>query len=100
MPASMLLIWSFTSRVRFRQQWRRCAIGSASHRRPSTTGAGPKERSEEHTSELQSLLRTSYAVFCLEKNNRHKYDTQIGQQDITNQDNNTPCSMYTQLIDT
>src|SRR3546814_4622379 len=25
------------------------------------------ERSEEHTSELQSLLRTSYAVFCLKK---------------------------------
>src|SRR3546814_8074583 len=25
-------------------------------------------RSEEHTSELQSLLRTSYAVFCLKKN--------------------------------
>src|SRR3546814_1894757 len=25
-------------------------------------------RSEEHTSELQSLMRTSYAVFCLKKN--------------------------------
>src|SRR3546814_8793550 len=29
-------------------------------------GAG-LERSEEHTSELQSLMRTSYAVFCLKK---------------------------------
>src|SRR3546814_10238323 len=27
----------------------------------------PKDRSEEHTSELQSLMRTSYAVFCLKK---------------------------------
>src|SRR3546814_1738792 len=27
--------------------------------------AGPTIRSEEHTSELQSLMRTSYAVFCL-----------------------------------
>src|SRR3546814_4649157 len=27
------------------------------------------ERSEEHTSELQSLMRTSYAVFCLKKKN-------------------------------
>src|SRR3546814_6920716 len=27
------------------------------------------ERSEEHTSELQSLMRTSYAVFCLQKKN-------------------------------
>src|SRR3546814_7150030 len=27
-------------------------------------------RSEEHTSELQSLMRTSYAVFCLKKNRK------------------------------
>src|SRR3546814_8311133 len=30
---------------------------------------GPRERSEEHTSELQSLMRISYAVFCLKKKN-------------------------------
>src|SRR3546814_2880085 len=30
------------------------------------------ERSEEHTSELQSLMRISYAVFCLEKK-KHEY---------------------------
>src|SRR3546814_8868617 len=29
-------------------------------------------RSEEHTSELQSLMRISYAVFCLKKKNTHK----------------------------
>src|SRR3546814_3995783 len=29
--------------------------------------ANPAPRSEEHTSELQSLMRTSYAVFCLKK---------------------------------
>src|SRR3546814_1727536 len=29
-------------------------------------------RSEEHTSELQSLMRISYAVFCLKKTNRHR----------------------------
>src|SRR3546814_2309590 len=28
---------------------------------------GPHHRSEEHTSELQSLMRSSYAVFCLKK---------------------------------
>src|SRR3546814_2460518 len=37
-------------------------------------------RSEEHTSELQSLMRTSYAVFCLKKKrtlyNRHIYRAQ------------------------
>src|SRR3546814_4326194 len=31
-------------------------------------------RSEEHTSELQSLMRISYAVFCLEKN-KHNHQT-------------------------
>src|SRR3546814_10363833 len=34
-----------------------------------TPGAGSPSRSEEHTSELQSLMRTSYAVFCLKKKN-------------------------------
>src|SRR3546814_4177447 len=32
---------------------------------------GIVERSEEHTSELQSLIRISYAVFCLKKKNQH-----------------------------
>src|SRR3546814_2394632 len=30
------------------------------------------KRSEEHTSELQSLMRISYAVFCLKKKNKHQ----------------------------
>src|SRR3546814_3455801 len=34
---------------------------------------GTMNRSEEHTSELQSLMRISYAVFCLNKKNRKKY---------------------------
>src|SRR3546814_7999095 len=32
-------------------------------------GRGERTRSEEHTSELQSLMRISYAVFCLKKTN-------------------------------
>src|SRR3546814_4461900 len=32
-------------------------------------------RSEEHTSELQSLMRISYAVFCLKKKNKQKHKT-------------------------
>src|SRR3546814_591304 len=36
--------------------------------RPKTT---PKVRSEEHTSELQSLMRISYAVFCLKKKSNY-----------------------------
>src|SRR3546814_12085262 len=37
----------------------------AGHRRAQLAGGGG--RSEEHTSELQSLMRISYAVFCLKK---------------------------------
>src|SRR3546814_6478575 len=33
------------------------------------------DRSEEHTSELQSLMRISYAVFCLKKKKKHKNTT-------------------------
>src|SRR3546814_7594595 len=40
--------------------------------RPDRRGRGQGDRSEEHTSELQSLMRLQYAVFCLKK-----------QQDIT-----------------
>src|SRR3546814_10546203 len=51
---------------------RRCAAdGSASGLCPPPTGRGTDEpavqRSEEHTSELQSLMRISYAVFCLKQ---------------------------------
>src|SRR3546814_20190773 len=35
-------------------------------------GCRPRHRSEEHTSELQSLMRISYAVFCLKKKNNTK----------------------------
>src|SRR3546814_11112189 len=36
------------------------------------TSAKPVVRSEEHTSELQSLMRISYAVFCLKKKKHQK----------------------------
>src|SRR3546814_8100012 len=56
-----------------------CAIPNASSfacrtrdrsRPPSSTTC--EGRSEEHTSELQSLMRISYAVFCLQKKNNKK----------------------------
>src|SRR3546814_5626116 len=34
-----------------------------------------RDRSEEHTSELQSLMRISYAVFCLKKKNDENHET-------------------------
>src|SRR3546814_2983337 len=36
-----------------------------------------RERSEEHTSELQSLMRISYAVFCLKKKNTTSMRTHV-----------------------
>src|SRR3546814_5318863 len=38
---------------------------SAAERRPAVRRLALRKRSEEHTSELQSLMRISYAVFCL-----------------------------------
>src|SRR3546814_8596921 len=44
---------------------RRADIGIGTHNRR-------RDRSEEHTSELQSLMRISYAVFCLNKKKQNK----------------------------
>src|SRR3546814_5472270 len=54
------------------------------------------ERSEEHTSELQSLMRISYAVFCLKKkkNNTKKYTDRITTEQIYQQIN----TLYTAYI--
>src|SRR3546814_6049062 len=41
------------------------------------------ERSEEHTSELQSLMRKSYAVLCLKTKNNKKYRVQVQAIHIT-----------------
>src|SRR3546814_2680764 len=51
--------------IRGRAQTRRCA--------PQTCA----RRSEEHTSELQSLMRSSYAVFCLKKKKKKYQHTKL-----------------------
>src|SRR3546814_7137652 len=43
------------------------------------------DRSEEHTSELQSLMRISYAVFCLKKKTKHRHQNNATQH-IQNKD--------------
>src|SRR3546814_5936774 len=60
----------------------RCAVGSSMRccsccwaRRPILSCLSP--RSEEHTSELQSLMRISYAVFCLQKKNLSRHSNEI-----------------------
>src|SRR3546814_3141122 len=40
-----------------------------------TVAQRPDDRSEEHTSELQSLMRISYAVFCLNKNTENRHNS-------------------------
>src|SRR3546814_10898259 len=53
-----------------------CGGARAKARWPSSSG-----RSEEHTSELQSLMRISYAVFCLKKKKQktNKYQNQLNK---------------------
>src|SRR3546814_9184075 len=59
--------------------------GQASARRCSESSR--VSRSEEHTSELQSLMRISYAVFCLKKKHNiyTKHATESGRQRQTQQ---------------
>src|SRR3546814_4712905 len=46
-----------------------------------------RSRSEEHTSELQSLMRISYAVFCLKKKKIHTNQYQTINEDVHNKVN-------------
>src|SRR3546814_3640823 len=46
------------------------AVTASQDAAAAVTTATQKARSEEHTSELQSLMRISYAVFCLKKKNK------------------------------
>src|SRR3546814_1146072 len=47
-------------------------LGKSLARRSAIRSNSASERSEEHTSELQSLMRISYAVFCLKKKRKEK----------------------------
>src|SRR3546814_9738916 len=58
---------------------RRCAAAEAQFVEPEQG-----ERSEEHTSELQSLMRISYAVFCLKKNKTIKRKQENKRDKIIN----------------
>src|SRR3546814_1603136 len=65
---------------------------AASHRRHGRSARGCRpistrrhSRSEEHTSELQSLMRISYAVFCLKKKKKNKNEHKSTQKNTYNQ---------------
>src|SRR3546814_1831335 len=51
------------------------ADAAARRRYTRHPGRHPRHRSEEHTSELQSLMRISYAVFCLKKKTHQRDPT-------------------------
>src|SRR3546814_4099020 len=55
-----------------RSRSRRSVGSSVKHSAIRPTAAAAATRSEEHTSELQSLMRISYAVFCLKKKKNHR----------------------------
>src|SRR6188768_4540635 len=64
-----------TSRRRRPARWR-CRSRRATTRAPASRG-----RSEEHTSELQSPIDISYAVFCLKKKKKKKENNNIRVKD-------------------
>src|SRR3546814_10204726 len=55
-------------------------------RRRQDVDVGPfgDDRSEEHTSELQSLMRISYAVFCLKKKNTRQQSDKMNSNEYVN----------------
>src|SRR3546814_2838826 len=59
-------LFPYTTLFRSPQAGRQAAFLAETQQAADEAG---QARSEEHTSELQSLMRTSYAVFCLKKKN-------------------------------
>src|SRR3546814_1474338 len=59
------------------------AVQLASSLNTLSSGGGGLSRSEEHTSELQSLMRITYAVFCLKKKNNTKTKERTHRQKHT-----------------
>src|SRR3546814_2791231 len=81
-PVTQLAIITSASRLK--------ASRSRTTRELNSSSSSISGRSEEHTSELQSLMRTSYAVFCLNKKTKrapraqptdHKHKTKIVHYD-------------------
>src|SRR3546814_3686067 len=85
-------LFPYTTLFRSASGWRHPALlrGRRAAVAAAGTDAAAQPRSEEHTSELQSLMRISYAVFCLKKKNKlhNKHYTQ------------SQCTTYTTTHDT
>src|SRR3546814_2839859 len=88
-------LFPYTTLFRSRHELLRHRFDSGNHRRGayrrprcrcSAISWGPW-RSEEHTSELQSLMRISYAVFCLKKKTNKNEHPQVLDNTNTNKTN-------------
>src|SRR3546814_6921166 len=69
-PKQFGIILQRSSRVIGKHSLLRNGEGRQGERQIELHMFGDGKRSEEHTSELQSLMRISYAVFCLKKKNK------------------------------
>src|SRR3546814_8719217 len=97
--ASRLVAHSFADKAFFCNSGAEANEGAVKIARKYFASKGqPEKRSEEHTSELQSLMRISYAVFCLKKkknyaiqkyanNNHNEYQLQYQTTNIQITDN-------------
>src|SRR3546814_3901077 len=70
-----------------------CHSGSIADRWPRVNC-----RSEEHTSELQSLMRISYAVFCLKKKKTSIKTRTNTRSNVQTQDHHNPTSKYNNIL--
>src|SRR3546814_1677228 len=63
----------------------------------SAVARSMRQRSEEHTSELQSLMRISYAVFCLKKKKKQTQYTKITTTHYANTHNSHSLVQFSKL---
>src|SRR3546814_9387356 len=77
--------WAFTPDAAFPEASEDRANGLEALWQLYVKAAPAFTRSEEHTSELQSLMRISYAVFCLKKKKKHTINRYTIQHHTTSQ---------------
>src|SRR3546814_2414420 len=76
---------------------KKCAARLPPPSRPSAGSTSPSTmpaRSEEHTSELQSLMRISYAVFCLKKKKKERNNKIYQQEKLQYKEHETDTLPY------
>src|SRR3546814_1454367 len=89
--SSRLVIALATASLKRVSSWKTFIRMSLSSTMPTTSPflSSTGSRSEEHTSELQSLMRISYAVFCLKKKKQTNNITHNNHVKVNNKSNHT-----------